>query len=137
MKTVLLAVHAVAVLAVVGSCAFQAYLAVDHYGAESIALTYSRIAVSALCGSYAIAHVVLLLKRRVAMQALLWFYPLCALLVVLADVVAHGYGKHWAPADSVQAIGATVIGTSIVAALSLAAAFSCYRAWVSGGAHGA
>lgn len=130
MKTLLLTFHSFAALAVLSLCVWEGTQAIVHYGAEYGALTLARSLPAILVGSYALAHIALLIARRVTTQALLWFYPLSFSLGLLAAFVSQSYGKGWAPADTTEAFYSSFIGFSIVGLLWLAAAYSCYRAFV-------
>lgn len=130
MKTLLLALHSFAVLAALSLCVWEGVQAIIHYGAEYRALTLARSVPAVLVGSYALAHIALLITRRVTTQALLWFYPLSFSLGLIAAFVSQSYGKGWAPADTTEAFYSSLIGFSIVGLLWLAAAFSCYQAFV-------
>jgi hypothetical protein len=129
MTRLILTAHAFVTLGVLGECLHEFYIALNSYGDEHLAFTYSRIGVAVLCGSYAVAQLVLSLARRISTQALLWFYPLCTLLALSTVIVFHNFGKGWAPADALYASRANAVGFGTIAVIGLAAAYSCYRAW--------
>lgn len=131
MKIIALVLHSLIVMLVIALSIWEAWNAFELFGKEYLALTYGRSAPAILCGSYAIAHVVLLIKKCVTTQALLWFYPLCFSLGIAAVIVSQGYGKGWAPANPEQAFQSNVIGFSIVGLLWLTAAYTCYCAFIS------
>ena len=133
MHRVFAALHAVAVLAVLALCLVLASDTVSYYGHEPFAFAYARSAAALLCGLLAIAHLYLLAKRRLTIGAGLLFYPLCAFLGLVSDLVARGSAKHWAPGTATEAFYSNVIGYGLVAVLVAVSASSCYRAFASGG----
>src|SRR5262249_36870709 len=137
MRSVLLIVHAIVVMVVAGLCVWELWHAIELYGTEYRALTYERTVTAILCGAYAVGHIVLLIKKRVTTQALILYYPLSLAVGLIASLAARGYGKGWAPAETGEALRMTIMAFSIVGLLSLAAIFSCYRAFVSSRKHDA
>ena len=129
MSRVFLILHALGTLAVLALCLIAASESVSYFGAEPFAFAYSRSAVALLCGSFAAAHLYLLASRRLTYAVALCFYPLCFLLGLLTEIVARGSAKGWAPSTAPWAVYANLIGYSVLAALVVVCATSCYRSF--------
>mgnify|MGYP007097346363 CR=1 FL=1 len=126
MSRVFLILHALGTLVVTAACIAATAESMSYYGSEPLAFTYSRSAVALLCGSFAGAHLYLLASRRLIYAVALLFYPLCFLLGLTTELVARGSAKSWAPDTTAEAIRASLIGYSVLAALVVLCATSCY-----------
>jgi hypothetical protein len=132
MSRVFLILHASGALVIMALGLVAASESVSYYGAEPFAFTYSRSAVALLCGSFAAAHLYLLALKRLTHAVALSFYPLCLLLGVVAEVVARGSAKSWAPATATAAAYANFFGYSVLAALVVICVTSCYWSFTRG-----
>lgn len=132
MSRIFLIFHALGALAVLALCLVAAFESVSYYGVEPRAFTYSRSAVAFLCGSFAAAHLYLLASRRLTYAVALFFYPLCFLLGLTAELVVRGSAKAWAPDTAMQAHYANLIGYSALVALVVICIASVYRSFAHG-----
>ena len=132
MNRVFRSLHALGVMAVLALCLSAAQESVAYYGSEPFAFTYSRSLPALLCGMFAASHLYLAVSGRLTLRAALTFYPLCLGLGLFAELIARGSAKSWAPAPPAWAIGESIVGYILLAALAVICATSCYRSFLHG-----
>ena len=127
-KKIAYSLHALAVLMALIFCASEAYSAFVYFGEEFIGRSAARIAIVALCGSFALSHALLVLNKKFSILSTLSFSPLFILLGGVLAMVVQSHYKHWAPATAEEASVQSAVGFSLIAVICAACIYTILKA---------